>query len=135
MLYGTPRDPASTLHPGYIKIGLHGRPDILVDPSMSSPVVTQAEQQELIEATRLSLHCEPNIALAKPCLYTMSPDTHFVLGKPMEYNHVVAVSGLSGHGFKMTPALGEILCDMVLGQDYSKWNVKSILSDRFHVKN
>jgi glycine/D-amino acid oxidase-like deaminating enzyme len=61
----------------------------------------------------------------------MSPDGHFLLGKPSEYRRVVAASGLSGHGFKMTPALGEMLCDLALGEDFGKWNADSLSPSRF----
>ena len=130
-LYGVPRDPHGDT-PAWIKFGVHGR-DVPVDPSESSPLVTDMEKQELLNAAKISLHCAPNFPLAKPCLYTMSPDGHFLLGRPSEYKRVVAASGLSGHGFKMTPALGEMLADLVLDEDFSKWNAESLSPKRFDI--
>ncbi|KAI2491642.1 sarcosine oxidase [Fragilaria crotonensis] len=135
-LYGVPRDPLGDITPpGWIKFGLHGRDDRVADPSSMSRLVTEQEQQELQEAANVSLHCSSSssssISSAKPCLYTMSPDGHFLLGRPSEYKRVVAASGLSGHGFKMTPALGEMLCDLVLGEDFDKWNAESLSPSRF----
>jgi sarcosine oxidase len=51
---------------------------------------------------------------AKPCLYTLTPDEHFVLGLHPEYPNVAVACGFSGHGFKFTPAVGEILADLVM---------------------
>jgi monomeric sarcosine oxidase len=46
------------------------------------------------------------------CLYTMSPDSHFVLDRHPHYPQVAFVAGLSGHGFKFASVLGEILADL-----------------------
>ena len=47
-------------------------------------------------------------------MYTMSPDEHFVLDRHPEYTQVAFVAGLSGHGFKFTSALGELLSQLAL---------------------
>ncbi len=43
------------------------------------------------------------------CLYTMSPDGHFILDRHPSHPRVVFAAGLSGHGFKMVPVLGRTL--------------------------
>jgi sarcosine oxidase len=51
----------------------------------------------------------------KTCLYTNSPDEHFIIDYLPEYEGRVAVAaGFSGHGFKFVSVVGEILSDMVL---------------------
>lgn len=51
----------------------------------------------------------------KTCLYTNSPDEHFIIDYLPGYEGRVAVAaGFSGHGFKFVPVVGEILSDMVL---------------------
>jgi len=47
------------------------------------------------------------------CLYTMTPDEHFIVGKHPALERCAFAAGLSGHGFKLTPALGEALSDLV----------------------
>jgi glycine/D-amino acid oxidase-like deaminating enzyme len=48
------------------------------------------------------------------CMYTMSPDGHFVVGTHPEHPQVVFTAGLSGHGCKFTSVLGEIMADLAL---------------------
>ena len=48
------------------------------------------------------------------CMYTMTPDEHFIVDHHPECDHVVFAGGLSGHGFKFTPVLGEALADLSL---------------------
>ncbi len=48
------------------------------------------------------------------CLYTKTPDEHFILDRHPEYPNVVIGGGFSGHGFKFGPALGEVLRDLAL---------------------
>ncbi|HEX4143304.1 MAG TPA: N-methyl-L-tryptophan oxidase [Pirellulales bacterium] len=48
------------------------------------------------------------------CLYTMTPDGHFVVDRHPEHPQVAFAAGLSGHGFKFVPVLGQILADLAL---------------------
>jgi sarcosine oxidase len=48
------------------------------------------------------------------CLYTMTPDEHFVLDRE---GPVVVGGGGSGHAFKFGPLLGEKLADLAQGRD------------------
>ena len=48
------------------------------------------------------------------CLYTMSPDQHFIVDRHPEHPHVAFAAGLSGHGFKFTSVLGKALAELVM---------------------
>jgi len=48
------------------------------------------------------------------CLYTMSPDENFIVDLHSAHPNVAFGAGLSGHGFKFTCVLGEILADLAL---------------------
>lgn len=50
------------------------------------------------------------------CLYTLSPDQHFIIDTLPEAPHVSVACGLSGHGFKFTSVLGEVLADLATQQ-------------------
>lgn len=46
------------------------------------------------------------------CTYTLTPDQHYVVGVLPGHERVLVACGLSGHGFKLTPVLGEALADL-----------------------
>jgi monomeric sarcosine oxidase len=48
------------------------------------------------------------------CFYTMSPDEHFVVDRHPAQENVYFVAGLSGHGFKFTSVLGEVMADLAM---------------------
>ena len=48
------------------------------------------------------------------CLYTNTPDLHFVVDVHPEVEGVAFASACSGHGFKFAPVIGEILADLAL---------------------
>jgi len=46
------------------------------------------------------------------CMYTLTPDRHFVIDRHPLHPAVAVAAGFSGHGFKFAPAVGEILADL-----------------------
>ncbi|MCE9527218.1 MAG: N-methyl-L-tryptophan oxidase, partial [Planctomycetales bacterium] len=50
----------------------------------------------------------------KVCFYTMSPDEHFIVDTHPRHKNVAFCAGLSGHGFKFTSVLGEVMADIAL---------------------
>src|SRR5439155_746313 len=46
------------------------------------------------------------------CLFTNTPDTHFVIDAHPECPAVFIAGGFSGHGFKFCSVVGEILADL-----------------------
>ena len=51
---------------------------------------------------------------ARTCLYTMTPDGHFIVDQHPQYEQVLFAAGFSGHGFKFAPVMGEVLADLAL---------------------
>jgi sarcosine oxidase len=47
------------------------------------------------------------------CMYTNTPDQHFVIALHPEHPQVAMAAGFSGHGFKFVPLVGEVLADLV----------------------
>jgi glycine/D-amino acid oxidase-like deaminating enzyme len=46
---------------------------------------------------------------AETCLYTTTPDEHFVIDKHPDFSQITLAAGFSGHGFKFASVLGEVL--------------------------
>lgn len=53
---------------------------------------------------------QPKAVFAETCIYTNTPDEHFVLER---HGNVVVGSPCSGHGFKFAPLIGERLASLV----------------------
>ena len=49
---------------------------------------------------------------AKTCMYTNTPDEHFVISTHPEYPQISIAAGFSGHGYKFCSVFGEILADL-----------------------
>jgi len=55
----------------------------------------------------------PTLAL-KTCLFTNSPDEHFIIDSHADIPNVYVAAGFSGHGFKFCSVVGEIMADLAL---------------------
>ncbi|MCX7622475.1 MAG: N-methyl-L-tryptophan oxidase [Thermomicrobium sp.] len=54
------------------------------------------------------------LMMAVTCLYTMTPDAHFIVDRHPVWAQVAIGCGFSGHGFKFAPVIGEALADLAL---------------------
>jgi len=52
--------------------------------------------------------------MLKACLFTNSPDEHFVLDRLPDAPQVAVFAGESGHGYKFCSVVGEVLADLVI---------------------
>ncbi|MDP7039271.1 MAG: N-methyl-L-tryptophan oxidase [Myxococcota bacterium] len=50
---------------------------------------------------------------ARECLYTMTPDQHFIIDQHPEAEQVFLATGFSGHGYKFAPVIGEQLAELM----------------------
>jgi len=64
------------------------------------------------------------------CLYTCTPDSHFVIDKHPKYQSVIIASPCSGHGFKHSAAIGEVLAQLVI-DGKSQIDISSFKLNRF----
>lgn len=67
---------------------------------------------------------------ARACMYTVTPDRHFILDRHPHSPHVVLAAGFSGHGFKFASVVGEILADLAEGSA-SSWPIGLFRLGRF----
>ena len=63
-------------------------------------------------------------------MYTMSPDSHFVIDRLKLFPGVAFACGLSGHGFKFTSAIGELLALLALDENVP-YQLDLFAADRF----
>ncbi len=61
------------------------------------------------------------LVAAEVCQYENSPDGHLIIDRHPEAGNVWLIGGGSGHGFKLSPAVGEMTAQMILsGKDVPK---------------
>ncbi|MGO4387944.1 N-methyl-L-tryptophan oxidase [Microvirga sp. 2YAF29] len=53
------------------------------------------------------------------CLYTITPDSHFLIDHHPESDRILVVSPCSGHGFKHSAAIGEMVSQCVIAEEGS----------------
>jgi len=81
--------------------------------------------------------CAPDWFIhAIPCTYTLTDDAgHFIVDSVYRHDNtnggsLVCVAGLSGHGFKMVPALGKAVADLAI-DGVTSLPIKFLGLDRF----
>ena len=103
---------------GEIKVAEHSGGEEVEDP-LTVDRGLRKEDQERIEAflgatmPAVELECLRHVV----CLYTVTPDSHFIVDRHPGYPGAVIAAGLSGHGFKLAAVLGEALADLVTRGD------------------
>ena len=102
------------------------------DPDYAERSVGREEKQSLYKGyveTRLpgiSDRCET----AASCLYTVTPDSNFVIDVHPDNDRIIIASPCSGHGFKHSAAVGEALAEQVI-DGKSKIDIGSFTLKRF----
>jgi sarcosine oxidase len=91
-----------------------------------------AEDERLLRA--FSEHYFPRGSGAtmalRSCLFTNTPDEHFVLDHHPEHPQVVLASPCSGHGYKFCSVIGEIVADLATGDGTTRHDIGFLRLDR-----
>ncbi|MGN7470706.1 N-methyl-L-tryptophan oxidase [Brevibacillus sp. SAFN-007a] len=128
-LYGADRFPAFLFHLGDsmfygfpsidgagVKIGRHdggqaSHPDML-ERTFGSYLSDEGDVRAFLET--YMPQAAGALRQGKVCLYTMTPDEHFVIDRHPDKPHIVFAAGFSGHGFKFASAVGEAVSQLLL---------------------
>jgi glycine/D-amino acid oxidase-like deaminating enzyme len=98
---------------GRIKVAEHTGGEVVSDPLNASRAPDPLDDQRVEAFVRSHLPgVSPKRLDHQTCFYTRTPDTHFLVDRYPGANHVAYAAGLSGHGFKFAPVLGEALVDL-----------------------
>ena len=104
--------------PGPVEVGFKiGRHDNLetCTPESVRPEVTDGEIAMFRKVMEKYLPGAAGpVVSSLTCLYTMTPDKHFIVDRHPEYEQVAIACGFSGHGYKFAPVIGEILADLAM---------------------
>ena len=110
---------------------IYGFPDIgsegvkVATEQYDQATTAESEQREVMLEESAAVHqhlIEPflpqlpaDCVRASACLYTVTADFGFVIDRHPQSERVIIASCCSGHGFKHSAALGEILAELALG--------------------
>ncbi|XP_041733941.2 peroxisomal sarcosine oxidase isoform X1 [Coregonus clupeaformis] len=110
-IYGLP----SNEYPGLMKLCYHTGPE--TDPDDRD---RQTDRGDIDILQRYITRCFPGLvpipAVVESCMYTVTPDNHFVLDHHPTHSNIVIGAGFSGHGFKFGPIIGKLLCELSQGE-------------------
>lgn len=98
-----------------VKLGWHQTLEAVADPSLVDRSLPQKAWQQVDKVVNERM---PSLAgqfrSHRMCLYTLSPDRHFILDNAPNLPRAAIGCGFSGHGFKLAPAVGKVLVDYAL---------------------
>ncbi|XP_037018736.2 peroxisomal sarcosine oxidase isoform X2 [Artibeus jamaicensis] len=109
-IYGLP----SGEYPGLMKVSYH-HGNIAAPEDRDCPAAFSDVQDIQILSCFVRDHLpdlEPKPAIVEHCMYTNTPDKHFILDRHPKYDNIVIGAGFSGHGFKLSPVVGKILYEL-----------------------
>ena len=122
------------LREGYVKVSKEP-PGEIVDPDIDrrgTPEFTEQTMEFLRE--RIPEMARGKVVGGRSCLYTNTPDDHFVIDWVPGSQRVLVAGGGSGHGFKFGGSIGEIIADALEAKDNPLGKLFRI-GDRFKLKD
>ena len=118
----------------HLKLAEHSGGETVADAGPVDRSLHPADQQHIENFISQCLPCVvPKMQRHLVCLYTMTPDSHFVIDRHPEWENVVIGAGFSGHGFKFTGVLGQALADLALEESNESADRVSFLAARLIV--
>ena len=116
------------LREGYVKVSKDA-PGGTVDPDLDRAGTSEfAEQAQAFLRERIPDLAEGRVVGGRSCLYTVTPDDHFIVDRAPGMDRVFVAGGGSGHGFKFGGSIGPVIGDAVE-------DIPNPLGDRFRMGN
>ncbi len=113
-----------------VKAGVHHEGEI-TDPDRVRRTTTSQEDADIRALLRrLMPEAAGRLREARVCLYTNTPDRHFLIDAHPAHPNVLLVSPCSGHGFKFASAIGEVAADFVAHGE-SRFDLAPFRLERF----
>lgn len=101
-----------------VKVAEHTGGEPVTDPTELDRSLDQQDQLRVEQFLKSHLPGVSSISTRhEACMYTTSKDEHFLLDRHPHRDNVLFAAGLSGHGFKFTSVLGELLADLTIDGD------------------
>ncbi|MQF82157.1 MAG: N-methyl-L-tryptophan oxidase [SAR202 cluster bacterium] len=116
--------------PGF-KVGRYHHLEEVIDPDFAIKTVDSEDEAVLRSAVeRYFPKANGTTMTLKTCMFTNTPDEHFIVDLLPANSQVVVAAGFSGHGFKFASVIGEILADLAINGE-TEHNIDLLKIDRF----
>jgi N-methyl-L-tryptophan oxidase len=98
-----------------VKIGRHDKGSLLLPEEHSAEFGTYREDEnDVRNALETYMPAAAGVLLrGGVCRYEMTPDEHFIIDRVPQHPNIFLACGFSGHGFKFSSVVGEILADLI----------------------
>ena len=97
-----------------LKAGIHHDGEVVDPDTVDREPRPEDEARMRAMLARFMPAANGRLLEARVCLYTNTPDQHFLIDRHPEHPRAILASPCSGHGFKFAPAIGEVLADLVM---------------------
>lgn len=98
-----------------VKVARHTGGEPVDDPGMLDRALCDHDAPPVVRFVRRYLPgVSGDIVRHAACMYTMTPDEHFVIDRHPQHERVFFAAGFSGHGFKFASVVGAVLADLAL---------------------
>ena len=93
----------------------HHTPGIAIDPDAIDRRPHREDEESFRPILREHLpDADGPVLSVRICMYTNSPDHHFIIDRHPNHPRVTIACGFSGHGFKFASVIGEMLADLAM---------------------
>lgn len=98
-----------------VKAAFHGKGELTSADALRRDIVLEADVEPVARALdKWMPGAAGRFVFAKACMYSITPDEHFVVDIHPLHSNVTVCGGFSGHGFKFASVVGEIGADLAL---------------------
>lgn len=118
-----------------LKIGRHDSGQITDPDNINREFGAYPEDEDEVRQflQRYMPEASGRVKQGSVCLYTKTPDENFIIDWHPEYSNVAIAAGFSGHGFKFSSVVGEILSEMVI-KGRTQYDISQFSLSRFALK-
>jgi monomeric sarcosine oxidase len=100
---------------GEVKVGEHDTVEVVEGPDVLNRKIARRDIAAIRPLVRQFMPGLGRHVRSQVCMYPMARDERFILDRHPDDARIVIGAGLSGHGFKFAPAIGEVLANLALG--------------------
>ncbi|MEH7525586.1 N-methyl-L-tryptophan oxidase [Bacillus sp. JJ1503] len=114
-----------------LKVGRHdGGEEINPDEFILGFGEIEEDEADLIQFLNAYMPSKLKLKYGKTCMYTLTPDENFIIDLHPTYPNVAIASGFSGHGFKFSSVVGQIISELIISGK-SEQNISPFSINRF----